>query len=81
MPGAFGIRLSEGAAKLARLKNLIIRENAVAKRFVEESLDLVTDSINILSGASQVKAEGYGSDGKKEKGVKKALPSKISREV
>jgi hypothetical protein len=79
--GPFGIRLSDGASKLARLKNIILRENAAAKRFAEESLDLVTDSINILSGASQIKAEGYGSDGKKEKGVKKALPSKISREV
>jgi hypothetical protein len=81
VPGPFGLRLSDGASKLARLKNLILRENAMAKRFVEESLDLVTDSINILSGASQIKAEGYGSDGKKDKGVKKALPSKISREV
>jgi hypothetical protein len=81
IPGPFGARLSDGASKLARLKNLILRENAMAKRFVEESLDLVTGSINILSGANQIKAEGYGSDGKKEKGVKKALPSKISREV
>jgi hypothetical protein len=80
-PGPYGARLSEGAGNLARLKNLILRENEMARHFVEESLDLVTGSINILSGAEQLKGGGYGSDGKKEKGVKKALPSKLSREV
>jgi hypothetical protein len=80
-PGPYGIRLSEGAGSLARLKNVILRENETARHFVEESLELVTGSINILSGADRVKAEGYGSDGKKDKGVKKALPSKLSREV
>jgi hypothetical protein len=80
-PAPYGIRLGEGAGTLARLKNLILRENETARHFVEESLDLVTGSINILSGADQLKGNGYGSDGKKEKGVKKALPSKFSREV
>ncbi|MDR3154403.1 MAG: flagellar protein FlgN [Deltaproteobacteria bacterium] len=80
-PAPYGGRLSEHAGSLARLKNLILRENDTARRFVEQSLDLVTGSINILSGADQIKGTGYGSDGKKEKGVKKALPSKLSREV
>jgi hypothetical protein len=80
-PAPYGIRLGEGAGSLARLKNLILRENETARHFVEESLELVTGSINILSGAEQLKGGGYGSDGKKEKGVKKALPSKLSREV
>ncbi|MDR1312424.1 MAG: flagellar export chaperone FlgN [Deltaproteobacteria bacterium] len=80
-PAPYGIRLGEGAGALARLKNLILRENETARHFVEESLELVTGSINILSGADGLKGNGYGSDGKKEKGVKKALPSKFSREV
>ncbi|MDR2612314.1 MAG: flagellar export chaperone FlgN [Deltaproteobacteria bacterium] len=80
-PAPYGTRLSEGAGTLARLKNLILRENETARHFVEESLELVTGSINILSGADQVRGDGYGSDGKKDKGVKKALPSKLSREV
>jgi hypothetical protein len=80
-PGPYGVKLSEGAGSLARLKNLILRENETARHFVEESLELVTGSINILSGADQLKGQGYGSDGKKEKGVKKAPPSKLSREV
>jgi hypothetical protein len=80
-PPPYGIKLSEGAASLARLKNLILRENETARHFVEESLELVTGSINILSGAEQIKGTGYGADGKKEKGVKKSLPSKLSRDV
>jgi hypothetical protein len=81
IPAPYGARLSEGAGNLARLKNLILRENETARHFVEESLELVTGSINILSGADQIKGSGYGNDGKKDKGVKKALPSKLSREV
>jgi hypothetical protein len=81
VPGPFGARLSEGINNLARLKNLIVRENAMAKHFVEQSLDLVTESLNILSGANKLKGDGYSADGKKEKTVKKGLPSKLSREV
>ncbi|MDR2200119.1 MAG: flagellar protein FlgN [Deltaproteobacteria bacterium] len=80
-PLPFSNRLADGAITLAGLKNRILRENEQAKRFVEESLDLVTESINILSGANQLKGESYASDGKKEKGVKKALPAKLSRDV
>ncbi|MDR2459709.1 MAG: flagellar protein FlgN [Deltaproteobacteria bacterium] len=80
-PGPFGAKLSEMASTLARLKNLIVRENATAKHFVEHSLELVTESLNILSGANQLKGDGYSSDGKKEKTVKRGLPSKLSREV
>jgi hypothetical protein len=81
IPSPMGNNIADEVSQLARLKNLIVRENGMAKQFVEKSLELVTESLNILSGADQIKGESYQSDGKKEKGVKKALPSKISREV
>jgi hypothetical protein len=80
-PLPFSNRLADGAMTLSRLKNQILRENEQARRYTEESLGLVTDSINILSGANQLKGDSYGNDGKKDKGVKKSLPSKLSRDV
>ncbi|MDR1167141.1 MAG: flagellar export chaperone FlgN [Deltaproteobacteria bacterium] len=80
-PPPFGARVADGAMTLARLKNQILRENSQAQAFVEESLGLVAESLNILSGANQIQGDGYKSDGKKEKGVKKALPSKLSRDI
>jgi hypothetical protein len=80
-PKPYANRLADGAMALARLKNQILRENDQARHFVEESLDLVTESINMLSGANQLKGDSYNNDGKKGKGVKKSLPSKLSRDV
>jgi hypothetical protein len=80
-PLPYSNRLADGAMTLARLKNQILRENDQAKLFVEESLELVTESINILTGANQLKGDSYSKSGKKEKGVKKALPSKFSRDI
>jgi hypothetical protein len=80
-PAPYKNRIADGAISLARLKNLILRENEQAKHFVEESLELVTDSINILSGANQLKGDSYTNDGKTEKGVKRSLPAKLSRDV
>jgi hypothetical protein len=80
-PLPYSNRLADGAMTLARLKNQIMRENEQAKHFVEASLDLVNESINILTGASQVKGDSYSNRGEKDKGVKKALPAKLSRDV
>ncbi|MDR1546851.1 MAG: flagellar protein FlgN [Deltaproteobacteria bacterium] len=80
-PEPYGNRLNEGAMTLARLKNVILRENEANRQFVEHSLELVNDSINVLTGASQIRGEGYRKDGSKDKSVKKALPRKLSKEV
>ncbi|MDR2339322.1 MAG: flagellar protein FlgN [Deltaproteobacteria bacterium] len=80
-PKPYANRLADGAMTLARLKNQILQENEQARRFVEESLGLVNESINILSGANTLRGEGYGQDGKKGKGAGKCLPAKLSRDV
>jgi hypothetical protein len=80
-PRPFANRLADGAMALASLKNRILRENEQAKRFVEESLGLVNESLDILSGASQLRGDGYGQDGKKGKAGGKGLPSKLSKEI
>jgi hypothetical protein len=80
-PKPWDNRLNDGAMRLARLKNQILRENEQARLFVEEALNLVTGSINILTGADQIKGQGYRNDGTKERGVKKALPTKLSRAI
>jgi hypothetical protein len=81
LPNPYRNAIIDGANHLALLKNRIVRENAQAQAFVEQSLNLVNESLNILSGANQIKADGYQSDGKKDKSVKKALPSKLSRDI
>lgn len=80
-PRPFDNRLNDGAMALARLKNVISRENDANRRFIEQSLNLVNDSLNVLSGADRYQAEGYRKDGTKDKSVKKARPAKLSKEV
>lgn len=80
-PRPYDNRLSEGAMCLVRLKNIISRENESNRRFVEQSLSLVNESLNVLTGADQYQAEGYRKDGTKDKSVKKARPAKLSKEV
>jgi flagellar biosynthesis/type III secretory pathway chaperone len=80
-PGPYGNRLNDGAMTLARLKNVINRENESNRRFVEQSLSLVNESLNVLTGADQYQGEGYRKDGTKDKSVKKARPAKLSKEV
>ncbi|MDR3204534.1 MAG: flagellar protein FlgN [Deltaproteobacteria bacterium] len=80
-PKPYDNRLNEGAITLARLKNIINRENEANRLFVEQSLNLVNESINVLTGADQIKGEGYRKDGSKDKSVKKSLPAKLSKEV
>jgi flagellar biosynthesis/type III secretory pathway chaperone len=80
-PKPYDNRLTDGALTLVRLKNIINRENDSNRRFVEQSLNLVNESLNILTGADQYQAEGYRKDGTKDKSVKKAKPAKLSKEV
>ncbi|MDR2935616.1 MAG: flagellar protein FlgN [Candidatus Adiutrix sp.] len=80
LPAPWRNRLSEGARDLARLKNMILRENEAGQAFIAESLRLVNESIDILTGASQLRGEGYNSGG--GQGEKRpTLPVKLSREV
>jgi hypothetical protein len=80
-PKPFDNRLNDGAIKLARLKNIIAMENEANRHFIEYSLGLINESLNFLTGADQIKADSYRQDGSKDKSVKKALPTKLSKEV
>ncbi|MDR1051238.1 MAG: flagellar protein FlgN [Deltaproteobacteria bacterium] len=80
-PAPYDNAINDGAIRLARLKNIIARENEANRLFIEQSLTLINDSLNVLTGADQVKGDGYRKDGSKDKGVKKALPVKLSKEV
>jgi hypothetical protein len=80
-PRPYDNRLNDGAMTLARLKNIIGRENEANRRFIEQSLNLVNDSLNILTGADRYQGDGYRKDGSKDKSVKKAMPAKLSKEV
>ena len=80
LPAPFDNRINEGSIRLERLKNVIVRENEANRHFIEESLRLINDSINILTGANQLKGDGYKNDG--SVGEKKnTLPVKLSRAV
>jgi predicted DNA-binding protein len=80
LPQPWRDRLSEGSRHLARLKNIILRENEASEAFIAESLRLINESIDILTGASQLRGEGYSSGG--GQGEKRpSLPVKLSREV
>jgi hypothetical protein len=80
-PRPYDNRINDGAIALARLKNIISRENEANRLFIEQSLSLVNESLNILTGADQIKSEGYRKDGTKDKSVKRSLPTKLSKEV
>ena len=80
LPDPWRNRLSEGARRLARLKNIILRENESGQAYISESLRLVNESIDILTGARQLRGEGYSNNG--GQGEKRpSLPVKLSREV
>jgi hypothetical protein len=80
-PKPYANMINDMAIALARLKNVILRENEANKRFVKESLALVNGSINSLTGADQLKGDSYNQDGSKDQGVKKARPAKVSKEI
>ncbi|MDL2226831.1 flagellar protein FlgN [Deltaproteobacteria bacterium OttesenSCG-928-M10] len=80
VPGPFDNRLNDGSIKLERLKNVILRENEANRRYIEEALRLVGESIDILTGANQLKGDGYQKDGTVGE-KKRSLPVKLSREV
>jgi len=80
LPEPWRNRVGESARRLSRLKNIILRENEASQAFISESLRLVNESLDILTGASQLRGEGYGSGG--GQGEKRpSLPVKLSREV
>ncbi|MDR1872647.1 MAG: flagellar protein FlgN [Deltaproteobacteria bacterium] len=81
LPKPYGGKINELAITLARLKNVILRENEANRRFVQEALSLVNGSINALTGADQIKGDSYGKDGGQDQSVKKARPTKVSKEV
>jgi flagellar biosynthesis/type III secretory pathway chaperone len=80
-PKPYDNRLNDGAIKLARLKNIISMDNQANRHFIEYSLNLINDSLNVLTGADQIKADGYRKDGSKDKSLKKALPTKLSKAI
>lgn len=80
LPSPFDNLVNDGAIRLEQMKNVIMRENEANRHFIEESLRLVNESINILTGANQLKGDGYKSDG--SLGEKKnTMPVKLSRAV
>ena len=83
LPEPWRNRLSEGAQRLARLKNIILRENEASQNYISESLRLVNESIDILTGASQLRGEGYskGYSGGGQGEKRPSLPVRLSREV
>jgi hypothetical protein len=79
LPQPWSGRLADGAQYLARLKNIILRENEASQAFIAESLRLVNESIDILTGAKQLRGDGYtkgGGQGEK----RSSLPVNLSRE-
>ncbi len=80
LPRPFDNRVNNGSITLERLKNTILRENDANRQFIEEALRLVNESISILTGANQLKAEGYKKDGRQGE-PKLMLPVKLSRAV
>jgi hypothetical protein len=80
LPEPWRNRLSDGARHLARLKNIILRENESSQTYIAENLRLINESIDILTGANQLRGEGYNNRG--GQGEKRSsLPVKLSREV
>lgn len=80
LPPPFDNRVNDGSIRLERLKNTILRENEANRRFIEETLRLVNESVSILTGANQLKSEGYQKDGRQGE-RKLLLPVKLSRAV
>ncbi len=80
VPRPFDNRLNDGSIKLERLKNIILRENEANRNFIEEAVRLVNESISVLTGADQLKGDGYQSDGRRGE-KKRTLPVKLSKEV
>ncbi len=80
LPRPYDNRVNDASIKLARLKNDIYRENEINRHYLEEALKMVGESINILTGANQLKGDGYQQNGRQ--GEKKLTrPVKLSREV
>lgn len=80
LPKPFDNRVNDGSIKLERLKNVILRENEVNRHYVEEAIRMVGESINILTGANQLKGHGYSKSG--TQGEKTyTMPVKLSKAV
>lgn len=80
LPKPFDNRVNDGSIKLERLKNIILRENEANRHYVEEAIRMVNESVNILTGANQLKGDGYNKNG--AQGEKKyTMPVKLSKAV
>ncbi|MDR1920435.1 MAG: flagellar export chaperone FlgN [Candidatus Adiutrix sp.] len=80
LPKPYDNRVNDGAVKLERLKNIILRENEANRRFIEEAMRLADETIDILTGAGRLKGDGYNQNGAKGE-KKRTLPVRLSREV
>jgi hypothetical protein len=80
VPKPFDNRINDGSIKLERLKNIILRENEANRHFVEEAMRMVNESINILTGANQLRGDGYNKDGS-QGDKKRSMPVKLSKAV
>jgi hypothetical protein len=73
-------RLAKAGRALARVKREIARRNEANHAFVQEALDMVSQSIHILTGGAAQAKSGYASDGRKpQKGAYQAV--RLSKEV
>ncbi|MGL4208530.1 MAG: flagellar export chaperone FlgN [Candidatus Adiutrix sp.] len=80
LPKPYDNEVNDASIQLVRLKNIILRENEANRHFIEEAMRLANESINILTGANQLKGDGYTKDGVKGE-KKRTLPVKLSKEV
>ena len=62
-PSPWAKQLARSALALARLKRGIRRHNEANRSFVQESLDLISGSIAILTGSVSTKKTGYLANG------------------
>ncbi len=79
-PQPWSARIRQAGLALARLKRAVARHNEANKSFVQESLQMTSDSIAILTGAVFRQQGGYKSNGQKSASGDYG-PTRLSREV
>ena len=80
MPAPYAGRLHQAGLALTRLKKDVARDSRANQTFVRQSLDAVSASIAILTGATALQKKGYGSKGQKL-GPAVQEPVRLSREI
>jgi len=73
-------RLHRCSLALARLKRAVERGNEANRNFIHETLDLMSGSIAILTGAVLLHQQGYMANGQKGRTAAYG-PARLSREV